>query len=107
VSQLRRKRVPSSAPQTLSPETLGSETSAPQTRNTDTPSQPGEYDQQRGPGVAAEPARHSGDRQHPDPPLAAPRLAPLRFAAELVEPALPEELLGPMGSMNGNGSHSA
>ncbi len=53
-----------------------------------------------------------GERRSKNPhsPMSPPQLAPLRFPAE---PVLPEELLGPLGSMagngagNGRGSHSA
>ncbi len=48
--------------------------------------------------------RHGERRnQHPRPAPNPPHLAPLRFPGEPVEPALPEELLGSIGSMTGNG----
>ncbi len=57
-------------------------------------------------GAAPAPFTRHGDRrsQNSNPSLSPPELAPLRFPGGLAEPALPEELLGSIGSMTGNGS---
>ena len=58
--------------------------------------------------------RHGERRNHsPRPVPSPPHLAPLKFPGEPIEPVMPDELLGPIGRMTGNGagngrgSHSA